>query len=113
MIINNKAENIQIKYRKLYLKKINNFEVDYNTILDKYLERIRKVTFDHSNASGKLKRSSKKTIIKTIKLLDNWLRIETEDIISSYILETIKIALLGQIKALRWYAEHKGRTSHP
>jgi len=109
--MNNKTENIQIKYREHYLKKINGFEVDYNKILNKYLDKIRKIIFDHSNNSGNLNKSSKNTVVKSIKLLNNWLRIETEDIISNYILQTIKIALLGQIKALKWYAEHIGITN--
>jgi|AntDeeMinimDraft_5_1070356.scaffolds.fasta_scaffold06711_2 hypothetical protein len=102
----NKPENIQNYYRKLYLQKIATFETDYDIILNKYLNKIRKIVFDHSDKHGKLKSTSKSTIKNSSKLLNNWLRIETEDILGKYILETIKIAITGQLKALHWYNKH-------
>jgi len=104
-----KPEKIQNYYRKLYLKKIVSSEADYDIILNKYLNKIRKILFDHSDENGKLKRTSKSTITNSSNLLNNWLRIETEDILDRYILETIQIAITGQLKALQWYNKKQGK----
>src|SRR6056297_2492735 len=108
-MMQNRAVKIQKEYRKLYLRKLNTFEADYDSILNKYLGKVRKIVFDHSDSSGNLQRSSQKTVKRSLRILDNWLRIETEDIISRYILEAIKISLLGQVKVLNWYYKYRGK----
>lgn len=111
-MIYKKAEVIQKEYRRQYLKKITEFETNYDKKLYKYLDKIRKTFFDNSNASGEIKQITKNKVKLSLKVLNNWLEIETENILEGCISKSLKIAVLGQLKTLQYVLKHINKTDN-